>query len=171
MPCSRGSFWYPSSGLFSAYNKAAPVVHMCSRIVPSSHTFRKCSSPKWIVFNHLKLGYLARHLQFTWQRPHLLLTAQRPSSTSYPVEVSGWDSSQSFFVEACKLEWDEETDKCLVLTHSLRPGAMIFLRLLQPVSADRSLPVAYRAQLIGVTAEGQQRFRLKQIQLNGDSKD
>jgi hypothetical protein len=41
---------------------------------------------------------------------------------------------------------------------------MIFLRLLQPMSADRSLPVAYHAQPTGVTPEGQQQFRLNQIQ-------
>lgn len=101
----------------------------------------------------------------------MLLIGKGSITNSYPVEASGWDSTQSFFVETCKLEWDEESGKCLVLTHSLRPGAMIFLRLLQPGSPDRSLPVAYRAQLIGVTAEGQQRFRLKQIQLNCDLKN
>lgn len=101
----------------------------------------------------------------------MLLIGQGSITNSYPVEASGWDSNQSFFVETCKLEWDEETGKCLVLAHSLRPGAMIFLRLLQPGSPDRSLPVAYRVQLIGVTAEGQQRFRLKQIELNCDLKN
>lgn len=99
------------------------------------------------------------------------MIGQGSITSSYPVEASGWDSTQSFFVETCRLEWDEETGKCLVLTHSLRPGAMIFLRLLQPASPNRSLPVAYCAQLIGVTAEGQQRFRLKQIQLNCDLKN
>jgi hypothetical protein len=99
------------------------------------------------------------------------ITAQRPASSSYLVEASGWDSPQSFFVERSEPEWDEEAGKCLTLTHSLRPGAMIFLRLLQQSSPDRSLPVAYRSQFIGVTAGGQQRFRLKQIQLNGNSKD
>jgi hypothetical protein len=66
---------------------------------------------------------------------------------------------------------EEETGKYLALSRSLCPGAMIFLRLLQPMSADRSLPVAYRTQHIGVTAEVQQQFRLNQLQPNGDSKD
>jgi hypothetical protein len=95
-------------------------------------------------------------------------SAQRPITNSYPVEISGWDSGQSFFVEKSELEWNEETGKCVALHHSLQPGAMIFLRLLQPASPDRSLPVAYHTQLIGVTSEGQQRFRLKQIHLDGD---
>ena len=101
----------------------------------------------------------------------MLLTAQRPITNSYAVEASGWDSTQSFFVEKCELEWNEETGKHLALSRSLCPGAMIFLRLLQPTSADRSLPVAYRTQQIGVTAEGQQQFRLAQLQPSGGSKD
>lgn len=100
----------------------------------------------------------------------MLLTAQDPTTNSYPVEASGWDSAQSFFVEKSELEWNEETGKYLVLTHSLRPGAMFFLRLLQPASPDRSLPMACHAQFIGITAEGQQRFRLKQVDLNRDLK-
>lgn len=95
----------------------------------------------------------------------MLLAVQRPITNAYPVEASGWDSSNSFFVEKCELEWNEETGKCLVLSRSLRPGAIIFLRLLQPITLDRSLPVAYRAHPIGATSEGQQ-FRLTQIQPN-----
>ncbi len=98
----------------------------------------------------------------------MLSTAQSPTSSSYPIEASGWDSTQSFFVERSELEWNEETGKCLALTHSLRPGAMIFLRLLQSAAPGRSLPVAYNTQFIGVTANGQQRFRLKPIHLNRD---
>jgi hypothetical protein len=101
----------------------------------------------------------------------MIVTAQRPFTNSYPVEASGWDSNQFFFVERCELEWNEETGKFLALTRSLCPGAMIFVRLLEPTSADRSLPVAYRAQHIGVTAAGQQQFRLNQLQPNGSSKD
>jgi hypothetical protein len=47
---------------------------------------------------------------------------------------------------------EEETGKYLALSRSLCPGA-IFLRLLQPMSADRSIPVAYRTQHIGVMAK------------------
>jgi hypothetical protein len=101
----------------------------------------------------------------------MLLTAARPLTDSYPVEVSGWDSSQSFFVEKADLQWNEETGKHLMLRRSLCPGSMIFLRLLQPLSADRSLPVAYHAQHIGVTTEGQHQFRLNQIQPKGGTKD
>jgi len=99
------------------------------------------------------------------------LSAQRPITNFYPVEVSGWDTAQSFFVEKSELEWNEETGKYLTLSCSLCPGSMIFLRLLQPTSPDRSLPVAYHAQHMNATPEGGQRFRLNQIQPNRGSKD
>ena len=94
----------------------------------------------------------------------MLLAAQRPLTDTSPVEASGWDSAQSFFVEKAELEWNELTGKHVTLSRSLSPGSMIFLRLLQPMSPDRSLPVAYHAQPMGVTPEGQQQFRLNQIE-------
>jgi hypothetical protein len=93
----------------------------------------------------------------------MLLTAERALTDTYLVEASGWDSAQSFFVEKAALEWNEVTGKQVTLTRCLSPGSMIFLRLLQPLSSDRSLPVAYHAQPTGVTPEGQQQFHLNQI--------
>lgn len=101
----------------------------------------------------------------------MLLTAQGPITDSYLVEASGWDSAQTFFVEKSELEWNEESGKHLTLSRSLCPGSMIFLRLLQPISPDRSLPVAYHAQPIGTTPEGQQQFRLNPIQPKSGSRD
>jgi hypothetical protein len=94
----------------------------------------------------------------------MLLTLERPKTNCYPVEASGWDSEQTFFVEKCELAWDEETGKCIALSRSLGPGSIVFLRLLQPTSPDRSLPVAYHAESVGMTADGQQQFRLSQLQ-------
>lgn len=94
----------------------------------------------------------------------MILTAEHQITESYPVEASGWDSSQCFFVEKSELEWNEVTGKHLTLSRSLGPGSMIFLRLLQPISQDRSLSVAYHAQHVGVTPDGQHQFRLRQIQ-------
>jgi hypothetical protein len=98
----------------------------------------------------------------------MVLTEQGLISNSYPVEASGWDIAHIFFVEKSELEWKEESGKYLTLSHSLSPGSMIFLRLLQTTSLDRSLSVAYRTQHVGVTPEGQQQFRLKQVQPNCD---
>src|SRR5689334_5036474 len=97
----------------------------------------------------------------------MLLTAERPLTNTYPVEVSGWDSTHTFFVEKCELEWNKDTGKCITLTRLLAPASMIFLRLLQPTSPERSLPVAYHACSVGRTPEGNQRFRLNQMQPNG----
>ncbi len=99
----------------------------------------------------------------------MLQPVQRPIATIYPVEASGWDSAQCFFVERSELEWNEQTGKYVALSHSLCPGSMIFLRLLQSSSSDRALPVAYQAEHVGVTLAGQQLFRLKQVEPGRDS--
>ena len=82
----------------------------------------------------------------------------------YLVEVSGWDSKQSFFVEKAELEWDEVTGKHLRLTRLLCPGTMIFVRLVQATSPDCSFPVAYQAEHLATTADGLQQFRLNLVQ-------
>jgi hypothetical protein len=99
----------------------------------------------------------------------MLLSVRNPITNSYPLEASGWGSDQSFFVEKCELEWNEETGKYVTLTRSLCPRSMIFVRLVQPTSPDRSLPVPYHTQAIGPTAEGQQQFRLEQVRPSGGS--
>src|SRR5438552_5686111 len=76
-----------------------------------------------------------------------------------------------FFLSRSQSLIGKESGKYLTLTHSRCPGSLIFLRLLQTTSPERSLPVAYRAQHVGVTAEGHQQFRLKQVQPNCDSID
>ena len=101
----------------------------------------------------------------------MLQTVHRPIINTYPVEASGWDREQVFFVEKSELGWNEETGKYLTLKHSLGVGSMVFLRLLQPNSLDRSLPVAYRVEHAGVTPQGQQQFRLSQILPSGTSGD
>jgi hypothetical protein len=92
----------------------------------------------------------------------LSATAESGVSTYY-VEVSGWDSSQEFFVETCELKWSERKGKYLTLTRSLRPQAVIFVRLLLPWSPDQSSPVPYRTEYIGVDVAGLNQFRLSQV--------
>lgn len=93
----------------------------------------------------------------------MLLTARHPAGNTYGVEVSGWDSSQAFFVEKAELQWNEDNGKQLTLSHALNAGAMIFVRLLQPMAVERSWPVAYQAEKIGTTLEGNHQFRLTQV--------
>ena len=93
----------------------------------------------------------------------MLLTADGPDTDRYRVEVSGWDSSLEFFVEKSELAWSEEAGKQVALTHAVRTGTMIFVRLLKSMSTDRTSPVAYRADLVTTNAEGFHQFRLTQV--------
>lgn len=90
----------------------------------------------------------------------MFLTEHGPSKSPYRVEVSGWDENHGLFVEKSELEWNEESGKQVALKHAVRDGAVISLRLAQPISTSRSQPVAYEAELIARTKEGQHQFRL-----------
>jgi len=84
-------------------------------------------------------------------------------SNLYRVEVSGWDENKVFFVENSELDWNEDSGKQVTLSRGLTNGAVIFLRLLQPLSAERGHPVAYEAELVSTTTQGHQQFRLRPI--------
>ncbi len=94
----------------------------------------------------------------------MVLSARYPITSVYRVEVSGWDTTQDFFVEKSELEWNEETGKHVLLRHTLDEGAMIFVRLLQPASEERSLAVAYEAKCAEPTPDGRHHFMLRQAQ-------
>jgi hypothetical protein len=93
----------------------------------------------------------------------MALTARQPLTSTYIIEVSGWDDAHCFFVEKSELWWNEETGKRLALSHRLCPGTMIFVRLLQPTAMDRPFPVAYQAEPLGTTPEGQQLFQVARM--------
>jgi hypothetical protein len=93
----------------------------------------------------------------------MILTAEHPVTNLYLVEVSGWDDHKAFFVENSELEWTEESGKQVTLNRGLNEDAVIFLRLLQQTGNDRSHPVAYQANLVARSAEGQWQFRLKPV--------
>ena len=78
----------------------------------------------------------------------------------YPVEVSGWDNHEDFFVEKTKLHWSEESGKHILLVRPIVSGALVFLRLIDPIGVDRSRPVAYRAEPFETTDGGQHLVRL-----------
>ena len=91
-----------------------------------------------------------------------MILAVNTVANMYRVEVSGWDHDRAFFVENSELEWSED-GKQVTLTRTLNEGAVVFLRLLQPMSADRSNPVAYEAELVSAPTRGQQQFRLRPV--------
>jgi len=94
-----------------------------------------------------------------------------PLTSTYSVEVSGWDNTQSFFVERSELTWNEELGKRLSLSHQLCPGTMIFVRLLQPTAAEHTFPVAYQAEPLGTAPEERQLFRVTRIQPRGTAEE
>ncbi len=73
---------------------------------------------------------------------------ENPCTTLYRVEVSGWDSAETFFVENTKLEWNGENGKKVHLRHPLRTGAVVFVRLIDSPAAGDSFPIAYRAESV-----------------------
>lgn len=97
------------------------------------------------------------------------LTARQPLTSSYSVEVSGWDCSHTFFVEKSELLWNEATGKFLSLSHELRDHAMIFVRLLQANASERALSVAYEAEPQGTTVDGYHMFRVTRRVPHGDT--
>ena len=84
-------------------------------------------------------------------------------SSTYSVEVSGWDHSHAFFVERSELSWSEETGKLLTLSRRLPPGAMVFVRLLQPTDGERAFPVAYETEALSDASERAQQFRITRV--------
>jgi hypothetical protein len=66
--------------------------------------------------------------------------------TSYRVEISGWDQDENFFVEKTFLDWSEEKGKKVQLRRPLRSGAVIFVRLLAPATANSGVPIAYQTE-------------------------
>ena len=87
------------------------------------------------------------------------LSVRFPISSLYRVEVSGWDKSQTFFVEKSELEWNEDSGKHVTLSSAVPDGSVVFLRLIQPLSADRSQSVPYETEFLSVTPEGHNQFR------------
>ncbi len=99
---------------------------------------------------------------------------QSPVTTSYCIEVSGWDSFENFFVEKTELDWSEEGGKKVHLRHPMRDGALIFVRLIHPTASGHSFPVAYQIVKSGPAAvAGRWQFHLTQLhpRPGGDAKE
>ena len=97
----------------------------------------------------------------------MIIAARFPIASLYRVEVSGWDKSQTFFVEKSELEWHEESGKCVTLGSAVPDGSVVFLRLIQPLSADRSQPVPFETEFLSVTPDGLNQFRLHPVSSRG----
>ena len=87
-----------------------------------------------------------------------------PVSTSYRIEISGWDSGENFFVEKTDLDWSEEPGKKVRLRHPVRNGAVVFVRLIHPTAVGHSFPVAYQVENVSSpNAGGMQEISLVQL--------
>lgn len=65
-----------------------------------------------------------------------------PHSSSYRVEVSGWDMAEAFFSEKTVLYWSAAGQE-IALRSRLREGMVIFVRLLGPFAGEEGFPVPY----------------------------
>ena len=83
---------------------------------------------------------------------------------SYAVEVSGWDMSETFFVEKTSLAWADDGMKKISLRHPLREGCVIFVRLMQPVATADNYPIACQVvKLMEQGADGRSTIQLTQL--------
>jgi hypothetical protein len=93
------------------------------------------------------------------------MSPQSLVSTSYGVEISGWDLEENFFVEKTELEWNEDQGKKVSLRHRLRDGALVFVRLIASTTWGRSYPIAHEVQNLSlVDSAGCTEVRLVQLQ-------
>lgn len=86
------------------------------------------------------------------------------TANQFRVEVSGWDCNEVFFVEKTLLEWEPDQPREVTLGSALRPGSMVFVRLIQTAAATMPFPIAY--QVIDVKdekASGRSRAKLQQL--------
>jgi hypothetical protein len=66
----------------------------------------------------------------------------REQASNYRVEVSGWDATETFFLEKTVLYWDEAGQQISVRT-PMREGSVVFVQLIQPFAGEENFPVAY----------------------------
>ncbi len=93
------------------------------------------------------------------------MTRQIPTATSYRIEISGWDLNENFFVEKTSLEWSEQDGKRVFLSHRIREGAVVFVRLIHPTASGHVFPIAYQAE--SVVASGEERtYAVRLVQLH-----
>lgn len=85
------------------------------------------------------------------------------SISSYRVEVSGWDTSDAFFVEKTMLDWSGGDRKEISLGSVLLEDAVVFVRLLQQVGKVDSVPIAYRASGVKTGENGRTIVQLARL--------
>ena len=81
-----------------------------------------------------------------------------------PVEVSGWDASEKFFVESTKIGWSRDEKRELSLRDEVCEGCVVFVRLLQPMEDADNFPIACRVVKVkGKGADGRKLVEVVQL--------
>src|SRR5580692_8197675 len=78
------------------------------------------------------------------------LALENVESGAHRVEVSGWDSSNNFFVEKTMLHWSNG-EREVSFQSPVRRGCVVFVRLLRPAFDCDNFPTAYQAS--GIESE------------------
>jgi hypothetical protein len=82
------------------------------------------------------------------------------------IEVSGWDSEETFFVEQTCTQGSAGVSERVLLHHPIRSGAVLFLRLILPFESGPSFPVAYQVVEAHKTSnDGLWDLRLTQLRI------
>ena len=89
------------------------------------------------------------------------MAPQETEESSCHVEISGWDRAENFFVEKTTLRRLEDGSQKVLLRASLRVGALVFARLTDEQTADRSTPVTYEVATINSSSS----FKGREIRL------
>jgi len=76
------------------------------------------------------------------------MASQEAEESSRPVEISGWDLAENFFVERTMLRRCDDGSRKVLLHTPLRVGALVFARLSDEQTADRTSPVTYQVARI-----------------------
>lgn len=82
------------------------------------------------------------------------MNGQKMTAQEHKVEISGWDTNENFFVESASLGWEEGDENTIRLHNPVRPGSMIFLRVLEPCEQPVPFPVAFRVRRVSAKMEG-----------------
>jgi len=94
----------------------------------------------------------------------MTLSVRLPASTTYCVEVSGWDAQDNFFVAKADLAWGDDNGKQVTLAHAVADRAILFIRLVHATDSLRALPVPYEAEEIEPATPGSYLFKLHALQ-------
>jgi hypothetical protein len=136
----------------------APFQYSYAIRMPGPDACYLLSANKTPVFIDLISSPLASRLHALLWRLGMITLAGNTAVSIFRFEVSGWDKRQSFLVEKSELHWGEQSGKQIALSSAIPDGAVVFLRLLPSLCADRSESVAYQTEYLQTTVDGRHVF-------------